>query len=263
MQKDWRRLCGKRAIVTGAARGIGRAIAALFSEHGASVACFDLDESAMTSSEAPKIDRDGNLIVQGDATSEADIRRAVERTIESFGGVDILVNNVGLSTRGTIEETAEQDWDRVSLNTKCIYLASRLVLPHFRKAGGGVIINIGSGAGVRGFPGAAAYGTSKAGVIALTQLMAMDHGKDRVRVNCVCPGLTDTEISRRNRLREAGKTGKSLDQVTQEMLPRYPLGRIGQPIDTAYAVLFLASDEASWISGTTLMVDGGRCAGAY
>jgi len=257
------RMQGRKILVTGAGRGIGRATAALLTQHGARVACLDVDGESLRASTEPLIDTPENLLIEADAMIASEISDAVEQTVARFGGLDVLVNNVGLSTRGSIEETSEQEWDRVSRNTKGVYLASRAALPHMRRSGGGAIVNIGSGAGMPGFPGAAAYGTSKAGVIALTRLMAMDHGKDGVRVNCVCPGLTDTDISRRYRRIEAEKTGRTFEEVTEKALSRYPLGRIGQPIDVAHAVLFLASDEASWITGATLMVDGGRSAGAY
>jgi NAD(P)-dependent dehydrogenase (short-subunit alcohol dehydrogenase family) len=257
------RMKGRKVLVTGAGRGIGRATAALFTQHGARVACLDIDGGALRARADPLIDTDENLMIEADAMIVREIVDAVEQTVACFGGLDVLVNNVGLSTRGSIEETSEGEWDRVSQNTKGVYLASRAALPHMRKSGGGAIVNIGSGAGLPGFPGVAAYGTSKAGVVALTRLMAMDHGQDGIRVNCVCPGLTDTNISRHYRRIEAEKSGRTFEEVTQMALSRYPLGRIGQPIDVARAVLFLASDEASWITGATLMVDGGRSAGAY
>jgi len=132
-----------------------------------------------------------------------------------------------------------------------------------RRAGGGSIINIGSGTGIVGSTNRVAYGTAKAGIVAMTKLMALDHAPDRIRVNCVCPGLTETDLSRANRQRQADLEAITLEEITERLTRNYPLGRLGQPIDIARGVLFFASDESSWVTGAILVIDGGRCAGAW
>lgn len=257
------RLRGKKALVTGAARGIGLGIAALFSREGAAVACVDRDRPALDAIKSEFESPDQKIIfLVGDATSEQSVNAFVEQAASELGGLDIVVNNAALTGRGSIETTSEADWDRISLNTKTIYLVSRSALSHLRKSAGPAIVNIGSGAGVRGFRGAAAYGTAKSGVLALTRLMALDHGPEGIRVNCVCPGLTETDNSRAYAEAEARQRNISIEDVKRQSARLYPLGRIGTPLDIASAVLFLSSDEASWITGATLVVDGGRCAGA-
>jgi NAD(P)-dependent dehydrogenase (short-subunit alcohol dehydrogenase family) len=254
-------LAGKRALVTGAARGIGRAIASLFSSEGAAVACVDLDHEALIADGEFKIDHPSNLLIHGDATSSTSTVHFVGAAVERLKGLDIVVNNVGLSTRGTVETTSEADWDRVTLNTKTIYLVSRACLPHLRAAGAGAIVNVGSTAGILGFEQATAYGTAKAGVVAMTKLMALDHAADQIRVNCVCPGLTETANSRAYADQQAAARGVPVSQIWAEMLKLYPLGRVGTPREIARAVMFLASDAASWITGATLVIDGGYSAG--
>jgi NAD(P)-dependent dehydrogenase (short-subunit alcohol dehydrogenase family) len=255
------RLNGKRALVSGAGRGIGRAIATLFALEGAAVAGVDIDKQAI--SEAVKDMRGPQKAVglTGDVTKASSVEGFVNEAASALGGLDIVVNNVGLSGRGTVETTAEADWDRISLNTKSVYLISKYAVPHLRAAGGGSIVNLGSGTGVRGSANVVAYGTAKSGVIALTKLMALDHAAEGIRVNCVCPGLTDTDLSRSNRERYAKAHDMTLEETNKLMTKNYPLGRMGRPLDIAYGVLYMSSDEACWVTGTTLLVDGGRCAG--
>lgn len=256
------RFAGKRVLVTGAARGIGHEIASRFSAEGALVAYVDVDGKTLAEhAKALPADSRTQLFLEGDATRHESADLFVATTVKEFGGLDVLVNNVGVSSRGTIETTPESDWDRMNLNPKSIYLVSRAALPHLRKAGGGAIVNIGSSAGMRGIRNTAAYGTSKAAVVALTKLMALDHAAEGIRVNCVCPGLIQTDNSRRYTEIYANKHGITVEETMQRVLRHYPLGRVGRPRDVADAVLFLASDEAAWITGENLNVDGGRGAG--
>jgi NAD(P)-dependent dehydrogenase (short-subunit alcohol dehydrogenase family) len=261
------RLADKRALVTGAGKGNGRAIAELFAAQGAAVACVDLDEGAANEAAAGIVASGGQAVgLAGDVARAESVERFVARAVETLGGLEILVNNVGLGGPGTIETTDEAEWDRVlAVNAKSVYLVSRAALPHLRAAGrdgGAAVVNIGSGVGVRGAPNWVAYGSSKAAVVMLTKNMALDHARDGIRVNCVCPGQIETELGLGNLRLRAEALGISLEEMLRRSAASYPLGRIGQPRDVAYAALYLASDEASWVTGEVLIVDGGRCAGA-
>ena len=258
------RLSGKRAVVTGAGRGNGRAIAELFGAEGAAVACVDIDVAAAGGT-AQAVGAAGGRAVPlvGDAADADAVQRFVGDAAAALGGLDIVVNNVGIGGQGTVETIAEADWDRVMrTNPKSVYLVSRAALPFLRAAGGGAIVNIGSGVGIRGAANWAAYGASKAAVVMLTKNMALDHAADGIRVNCVCPGMIDTELARTNLEWRSRERGTTMDEERRRAAASYPLGRLGTPRDVAYAVLYLASDEAGWVSGAILAVDGGRCAGA-
>jgi NAD(P)-dependent dehydrogenase (short-subunit alcohol dehydrogenase family) len=191
-----------------------------------------------------------------DVRSRSDCQRAVERTVASFGRIDILCNNVGIIVRKNALDLSEEEWDAVvDATLKSVYLLSHEVLPNMIHAGGGAIINTGSGWSLKGGPKAVAYCAAKAGVLNLTRAMAIDHGKDGIRVNCVCPGDIDTEML----TSECRQLGENAEQFMKEAANR-PLGRVGTPEDVANAVLFLASDMAKWITGTCLVVDGGGLA---
>jgi NAD(P)-dependent dehydrogenase (short-subunit alcohol dehydrogenase family) len=257
------RVGGKRALVTGAGRGVGQAIAQLLAREGAAVACVDLDGTAAQATAAAIRAAGGNAIgLTADVTSARAAEDCVQAANAKFGGLDILVNNVGTGGHGTIETTSEQEWDRVmGANPKSVFLVSRFALPLLRASGRSAILNIASGVGVRASRNWAAYGTSKSAVVALTKLMALDHAGDGIRVNCVCPGLIETDLSRKNLEDSARQRGISVEQATRQAQGNYPLGRFGQPSDIAYAALYLVSDEAAWVTGSVLVVDGGRCAG--
>jgi NAD(P)-dependent dehydrogenase (short-subunit alcohol dehydrogenase family) len=176
--------------------------------------------------------------------------------VESFGRIDILFNNAGNIVRNDVTGLAEADWDRaLDVTLKGVYLMSRFVIPHMIEGGGGSIINTGSGWSLKGGPEAASYCAAKAGVLNLTRAMAIDHGSQNIRVNCVCPGDIDTPLLRD----EARQLGRSWEEFAKEAADR-PLGRYGTPEDVARAVLFFAADLSSWVTGAHLVVDGGGLA---
>jgi NAD(P)-dependent dehydrogenase (short-subunit alcohol dehydrogenase family) len=251
-------LAGKRALITGGASGIGRATALLFGEAGAAVAVVDVD-AASGHAVVQEITRRGGqaLFVRADVSRAADCQRAVQRTVERFGGLDILFNNAGMIRRTTVLDITEDEWDRVmAVNVKSIYLMSRCAIPVMAERGGGVIVNTASGWGLVGGRRAVSYCASKAAVVNMTRAMALDHGPQNIRVNCVCPGDTDTPMLRR----EAQQLEASEEAFLMEAARR-PLGRVGSPEEIAQAVLYLVSDAASFVTGTPLVVDGGGLAG--
>ena len=249
---------GKVALITGGGSGIGRATALLFAREGAAVAVVDLDESR-AQAVAREIEGEGGraIAVRCDVSQAADCQRAVQETVAAFGGLDILFNNAGIIRRASVLEISEEDWDRaMAVNVKSIYLMSRYAIPIMAQAGGGAIVNTGSGWGLVGGRNAVSYCASKGAVVNMTRAMALDHAAQKIRVNCVCPGDTDTGMLRS----EAQQLGATADAFLAEAADR-PLRRIGKPEDIAQAVLYLASEASSFVTGTTLVVDGGGLAG--
>ena len=248
----------KVALVTGAASGIGKATALLFAREGAAVVLFDLDEPGGHATARAIEDEGGRaLFVRGDVTRDADARRAVDETVARYGRLDILFNNAGIIRRATVVDTSEEDWDRVmEVNVKGVFLLSRRAVPVMARTGGGVIINTASVWGLVGGARAAVYCASKGAVALLTKAMAIDHGAQNIRVNCICPGDTDTPMLRS----EAGMLGDPLDRH-MEQAADVPLRRVARPEDIAQAALYLASEASSFVSGAPLIVDGGFVAG--
>ncbi|MEV0646011.1 SDR family oxidoreductase [Phytomonospora sp. NPDC050363] len=241
-------LQGKRAVVTGAASGIGRATAELLAELGAEVAVVDLDEAG-AKAVAEGI---GGIAVGADVGRAADCERAVASAVEAFGGLDVLVNNAGIIRRSTVLDITEDDWDLVmAVNVKSVMLMSRHAIPHLVAAGGGSIVNTGSGWGIKGGDRAISYCASKGAVVNMTRAMAIDHGPDGIRVNCVCPGDTATPML----AEEARQLGEPSAAFYADAADR-PLRRIGQPRDIAEAIAYLAGDGAAFVSGAVLTVDG-------
>jgi len=250
------RLADKVAIVTGGGTGIGAAIATTFAREGAQVTITGrrketlgeiADEIAATGGRA--------LAVPGSVTDEADVQRAVQATVATFGRVDVLVNNAGsLLHAGPLHETADEIWDGVlDVFLKSVFRFSRAVIPHMRRQGGGSIVNIGSVLGLKAslaFP-VHPYAVAKAGVAMLTKTIAVHYAKDGIRCNCIAPALTETPLTE-SRLKDPS--------VRKAMEAHYPLGRLGRPDDIARAALYLAADDASWTTGTILTVDGGMMA---
>jgi len=248
------KLKGRVAFVTGFGSGLGRAIAVLFAQQGAAVAGTSTTE-AKGRDTAAMIERAGGktLFRPGDVSNSAQMKTLIDATVKQFGGLDIVVNSAGVRTNGSITQITEEQWDRtIGVNLKGVFVISRLAIPEMIKRGGGVILNIGARSGMAGQAGRVAYCASKGGMITLTEAMAMDHARDKIRVNCICPGPTRTPM---------------VDTSTPEKLARYktrvPVGRIGEPEDVAQAALYLASDEASMVTAAILPVDGGmRLTGA-
>jgi NAD(P)-dependent dehydrogenase (short-subunit alcohol dehydrogenase family) len=246
-------LSGKVALITGGSSGIGRAIALKLSQAGAKIAILDIKECESLLNE---IGRDKARFYRCDVTSADEVREVVRSVYEEFGRIDIVVNAAGVIIRKDAVETSEEEWDKVlNVNLKGPFLVSKYSIPYMIRGGGGSIVNVASGWGLKGGPKAVAYCASKGGLINMTRAMAIDHGKDGIRVNCVAPGDVDTPMLRS----EAEQLGMKWEDFLREAANR-PLARIGKPEDIANAVLFLVSDMASWITGATLVVDGGGTA---
>lgn len=247
-------LRGRVGLVTGASSGIGRATALLFAREGAATTLFDLDENGGREAARAIEDEGGRaLFVRGDVGADADARRAVGETVARYGRLDVLFNNAGIIRRATVADTSEEDWDAViRVNVKGVFLMSRHAVPAMVRSGGGVIVNTASVWGLVGGARAAAYCASKGAVVLLTKAMAIDHGPQNIRVNCICPGDTDTPMLRS----EAAMLGDPLDRH-MEQAADVPLRRVARPEDIARAALYLASDASAFVSGAPLIVDGG------
>ena len=252
-----KQLDGKCAIITGGASGIGRATVELFAEQGAAVVIADINKADGQKS-ADQINASGGeaIFIRCDVTQAVDCQNTVQAAVDNFGRLDILFNNAGVIRRSDVLGTTEEEWDLVmAVNTKSVFLMSKYAIPVMAEAGGGAIINSGSGWGLKGGGKAVSYCASKAAVVNMTRAMAIDHGGQNIRVNCVCPGDTDTPMLRG----EAQQLAQDeLDFMTEAA--ERPLGRYGEPMEVAQAVLFLTSGASSYVTGTALVVDGGGIA---
>jgi NAD(P)-dependent dehydrogenase (short-subunit alcohol dehydrogenase family) len=251
------RLAGKVAIVTGGGSGIGRAVALAFAREGARVTVTGRRQEKLAETLQEMRAQGGEgLAVVCDVSKAADTQRAAEQTEMAFGRTDVLVNNAGALSVSTIETISEEDWNRViATNLKGPFLMSRAVLPQMKRAGGGTIINIGSILGLYAMKDRAAYCASKGGVTMLTKAMAVDHAKDKIRVNCICPSIVETDLVKG--LFSETEEGR---RVRDTRLANIPFGRFGKPSDVAELAVYLASDESSWMTGTALPLDGGLSA---
>jgi len=248
---------GKVAVITGGASGIGIGAAVGMAEMGAIVAILDIDKSKGMQAAEDISSKGGKAkFYECDLTSSKNCKRVVESIMDEFGRIDILFNNAGIAIRKNIVELQEDEWDKaINVTLKGIYTLSHYVIPHMQKGGGGSIINTGSGWSLKGGPSAVSYCAAKGGVLNLTRAMAIDHGKDNIRVNCVCPGDVDTPLLRS----ECEQLGANEEQFMREAADR-PINRIGTVEDIANAVLFFASDMSTWVTGSHLVVDGGGLA---
>jgi len=251
------RLADKICVITGGGSGIGQATALCFAAEGAKVVVADINPNA-ASETSRLIEKNGAaaLAVTVDVTQAASVQKMLHKAVEIFGRIDVLVNNAGLGFAATVEETDEADWDRLmAVNLKGVFLGCKYVVPIMRRQGGGVIVNTASVLALVGVQDRAAYCATKGGVAALTRAVALDHVRDGIRVNCVAPGSVETpywtDIFAKSN--DVAALRKNLEQ-------RHPMERLARPEEIAKAVLFLASDESSFCTGSTLVVDGGWAA---
>ena len=244
----------KAVIVTGAGAGIGRMTAIRFAELGARVAINSV--TPKNGEETLRLVREtgaDGIYIRGDVSNAAEAETIVAQTIKAFGRVDIVVNNAGLVLPGAVDTISEEDWDRtMAVNLKGIYQVSRFAIAVMKRQGGGVIVNVASVSGIKASKDRAAYCASKGGVIALTKAMALDYIDDNIRVNCVCPGTVDTPSL--NRRIEAFADP---EKARREFRAKQPVGRLGSDSEIAYAILFAACDEVSFMDGSAIVVDGG------
>jgi NAD(P)-dependent dehydrogenase (short-subunit alcohol dehydrogenase family) len=252
-------LVGKVAIVTGAANGIGKAAALGLAREGVKVAVVDWNES-QGQAVAAEINRDGQAIfVQADVSKAADARKIIEETVKAFAKIDILHNNAGIQSYGTVVDTDEESWDRtLNVNLKSIFLVSKYAIPYMIEAGGGSIINTASVQAQVCLPNSAAYVASKGAVLALTREMALDFAPQNIRVNAILPGSINTPM-----LQFAASQEPDPNKAMSDWSKNYPLGRIGTPDEVGAVVVFLASSAAGFITGTPILVDGGLAARAF
>jgi NAD(P)-dependent dehydrogenase (short-subunit alcohol dehydrogenase family) len=253
------KLADKVAIVTGAASGIGRGCAIAFAKEGARVVVADVDRAGGEATvSAIKTCGHEAIFVELDVTSEAAVSRMVEGTVARWGKIDILFNNAGVVLVKTLDEMTEGEWDRVmAVNVKAAFLAIKHVVPHMRRNGGGTILNTGSIASFTGQYHTPVYSASKGAIALLTKSLALDYGRDHIRVNCICPGITDTPM-----LREHMGQGAEGEANIRARLSRVPTGEILGPQDIARAAVYLVSDDSAGVTGILHVVDGGLLAAA-
>ena len=248
------RLANKTAVVTGAGTGIGRAIATAFSREGANLALVGRRKGHLESL-ADELGKN-TVAIPADVSKKDDIHHAVEQTVKRFGDIHILVNNAGVLHVGTAEQITEEEWDQTfETNVRGVWRFSCAVLPHFRNAGGGSIVNVASVLGINGARNRASYAPSKGAVILLTKCMAIDHGHENIRVNAICPSFVETDLTAK-----VISDAPDPQAVRRERTAVHPMGRLGRPEDVAGMAVYLASDESSWVTGTTMAVDGGYLA---
>jgi 2-keto-3-deoxy-L-fuconate dehydrogenase len=252
------RLDNKVAIVTGAGSGIGREIALLYAAQGAKVVVADVNMDAAGSVTAEITQNGGTANEQQmNVANEQDVQAAIAATVDRYGRLDILVNNAGISSVGNLLETSADEFDRVmSVNLKGVFLGSKYAVAQMvaQQPGGGVLVNIASVAGMIAVDRRAAYGTSKGGVIALTRSIAIDFVSQGIRANAICPGTVHTPFVEGYLERNFPD---QKDEVRKQLHARQPIGRMGQPKEIAFAALYLASEEAAFVTGSALVIDGG------
>ncbi len=247
------RVAGKVALISGGSGGIGAASAKLLAGEGSAVVIADILVDQGKATEAQIAEAGGRVqFVELDVTSEESWRWAVKNTIDNFGKLDIVVNNAGVVHRTGVEETTVGDWDRVmDVNVKGVFFGTRAAIPEMRKAGGGSIINISSINGLVGSPASASYHASKGAVRIFSKSAAVQYAKDKIRVNSVHPGYVDSPMT---------QAFHDVPEVRRERVGKTPLGRMGTPEDVALGIVYLASDESSYVTGSELVIDGGMTA---
>ncbi len=250
-----RRFEGKTAVVTGGASGIGKATAERLMEEGARVVVMDVSKGSCDTASAEFASKGFDAtFVTGDVSSPVDVQRMVSEALTALGRIDVLFNNAGILVEGTVEQVSVGDWDRImAINVRGVFLMCKEVVPVMLRQGGGAIVNNASCSGLVGDRNAIAYNTSKGAVVLMTKCLALDYAQKGIRVNCVCPGEIDTPMFRQ----EAKARNMPVEEYRKELCEYHPVGRLGVPREVANAVLFLASDEASFITGTAFSVDGG------
>jgi len=255
------RLEGRVAIVTGGGNGIGRSICQHIATEGGKAVVCDIDSASAAATVASITEDGGEAIpMETDVTKKSEVQRMVEETRKKFGRIDVLVNNAGTDKKGAITDLPEETWDMLmSLNLKGVFLCTQAVMPVMIEQHYGRVVNISSMAGKTGEPLTSPYCATKFGVIGFTQSVALEVGKHNVTINAVCPGPVDTELIRKSVAQSAAIKGMNPEDFMQEFfIGPTPLGRIAKPSDVAKAVVFLASDDAEFITGSTLNVSGGR-----
>lgn len=239
----------KVAIITGAGSGFGRATAELYAKEGAKIVAVDFNEEAVQETVQAIQDKESEAIaVTADVSKDADVKNFIQKAIDTYGQIDILFNNAGVYAPGTVEETDIEDWNHsLDVNITALFLASKYAIPHLKESKGN-IINTASAGGIIGFPDAISYAATKGAVLSFTRAMAVDYAEEGVRVNAICPGTGETGMT---------KDLLEVDDIYQGFISPIPMKRLGKPDDIAYAALFLGSDQASYITGHALPVDGG------
>ncbi len=259
------RLEDKVAIITGAGSGLGRASALRFAREGAAVICADIDGDGANRIAGEIIAAGGRATaIAMDVTQESDCQRMAALAVSEHGRIDILFANAGIAGVGSITSTKRETWDRVlGVNLTGVWLSNKAVLPQMEAQGGGAVINQASIGGLVGFSGIMPYAAAKAGVIGLTRQAAVEYAAKNIRFNAICPGTVVTPLVTRTYLERGGVAlgaGQSLEQALQANAARYPLGRLGTEDDVAGMAVYLASDEAKWVTGAVFPIDGGYTA---
>ena len=245
---------GKVCLITGASSGIGRAAARLFAEYGATVIALGRSENELNSLRDEHPETSGTIkIRRADLLETAQIEKSVDETVQEFGQIDVLVNAAGIILNGSVENTSLDDWDQMmNINLRAVFYMMQKCVPHLEKTKGN-IVNVSSVAGLRSFPNVLAYCVSKAAIDQLTRCSALELAPKNIRVNAVNPGVVVTELHKRGGMPDA-----DYEDFLERSKTTHPIGRVGEPREVAELIGYLASDKASWITGATYEIDGGR-----